>query len=76
MEVFLHLSEEHERVAKVMIVDCESSSSRGAKMDLTAPIALCVEFSAKYVTFFLSDDDFGMSNSVGLNLTCTNAWKC
>ena len=51
-ELSLHLSEDDERlgerhVAKVTSADCGSSSGGGAEVDLTAPIALCEEFSAK-----------------------------
>ena len=68
-KLFLHVSGDDERVAKVTLADRRSSRGGGAKVDLT-PVALCEEFSAKYVTFILSNDD-----SVGLNPTRTNALK-
>ena len=51
-ELSLHLSEDDERVgerhvAKVTSADRGSSSGGGAEVDLTAPITLCEEFSAK-----------------------------
>ena len=49
-ELFLHLSEDDERVgerhvAKVTSADRGSSSGGGAEVDLTSPVALCEEFS-------------------------------
>ena len=71
LHVFLHLSEDDEHVGKRCVHgqgnDRGSSGGGGAQVDLTASVALCEEFSAKYVTFILSDDD-----SVGLNPTRTN----
>ena len=53
-ELFLHLSEDdkcvgEQSVAKVTSADRGSSSGGGAEVDLTAPVALYEEFSAKYV---------------------------
>ncbi len=44
------------RALKVTIAD-RSSNGGGTEVDLTAPVTLCEEFNAKYVTFFLSEDD-------------------
>ena len=81
VELFLHLSEEDERVGerrvvKVTIADRGSSSGGGTEVDLTAPVALCVEFCVNYVTSLLSDYDSGMSNSVGLNPTRSRMSPC
>ena len=50
--LFLYLNEEDEHVgqrcvAKVTIADRGSSSGGGAEVDLTTPVTLCEEFSAK-----------------------------
>ena len=50
-ELFLHLSEEDNRVGqwcvhKVTIVD-QPGNRRGPEVDLTAPVTLCEEFNAK-----------------------------
>ena len=54
-EFFLHLSEEDDRVGercvyKVTIAD-RPGNGGGTEVDLTAPVMLCDEFNAKYVTF-------------------------
>ena len=55
-ELYLHLSEDNERVGerhvtKVTSADRRSSSGGGTDVYLTAPVALCEEFIAKYVGF-------------------------
>ena len=57
-KLFLHVSGDDEcvgkqRVARVTIADHGSSHSEGAKVDLTTPVALYKELSAKYVTYYL-----------------------
>ena len=43
-------------VYKVTIAD-RPGNGGGTEVDLTAPVMLCDEFNAKYVTFFLSNDE-------------------
>ena len=59
-ELFLHLSEEDDRVGercvyKVAIAD-RPGNGGGTEVDLTALVMLCDEFNTKYVTFFLSNN--------------------
>ena len=60
-ELFLHLSEEDDRVGercvyKVTVAD-RPGNRGGTEVDLTAPVMLCDEFNVKYVTFFSSNDE-------------------
>ena len=76
-ELFLHLSEEDDCVGercvyKVTIAD-RPGNGGGTKVDLTAPVSLCEEFNAKYVTFFLSSDESATA-APALN-HCPNAFQ-
>ena len=58
-DLFLHVSQDHrigEQSTVNKVIMSDQPRNGGVEVELGAPVALCVEFSSKYVIFFVSEN--------------------